>query len=79
MLATLATVIASGGTLGQAAPRADALQSLGDAFRAYDAGDLASAAASLAKIHGKLVVHDYELWLTGMVALRTGEPGSLAS
>jgi soluble lytic murein transglycosylase len=50
MLATLATVIASGGTLGHAAPRADALQSLGDAFRAYDDGDLASAEAALAKL-----------------------------
>src|ERR1700753_3182626 len=50
MLATLATVIASGGTLGHAAPRGDALQSLGDAFRAYDDGDLASAETPLAKL-----------------------------
>jgi soluble lytic murein transglycosylase len=47
---------------------------LGDAYRAYDAGDLGKAHELLAKLDdAKLVSVDYALWLRGMVALRSGE------
>jgi soluble lytic murein transglycosylase len=47
---------------------------LGDAYRAYDANDLARAHQLLAALDdGKLVNKDYAQWLRGMVALRSGE------
>jgi soluble lytic murein transglycosylase len=47
---------------------------LGDAFRAYDKSDFATAKKHLAKLDDKKVVSlDYALWLRGMVALRTGD------
>jgi soluble lytic murein transglycosylase len=55
--------------------RADDASLLGDAFRAYDASDLAKAQKLLAKIDdSKLANTDYVAWLRGMVDLRTGEP-----
>src|ERR1041385_8526113 len=54
---------------------ADDASLLGDAFRAYDASDIAKAGKLLAKIDdGKLANTDYAAWLRGMVALRSGEP-----
>jgi soluble lytic murein transglycosylase len=48
---------------------------LGDAYRAYDAGDLAAARAALASLDdGKLENRDYALWLRGQVALASGDP-----
>jgi soluble lytic murein transglycosylase len=69
--ATIAALIAALST----AARGDAVHELGDAYRAYDAGDLAGARAQLARLddHG-LAIRDYALWLRGMVALRSGEP-----
>ena len=55
--------------------RGDAVHDLGDAFRAYDAGDLAAARAKLAGVDDTgLAIRDYALWLRGMVALRSHEP-----
>ena len=69
--ATIAALIAVSTT----AARGDAVHDLGEAYRAYDAGDLAGARAQLARLddHG-LAIRDYALWLRGMVALRSGEP-----
>ncbi|HUJ62198.1 MAG TPA: tetratricopeptide repeat protein [Kofleriaceae bacterium] len=48
---------------------------LGDAFRAYDRGDLPRAGKLLGELHDdRLVSRDYALWLRGMVALRSGDP-----
>jgi soluble lytic murein transglycosylase len=48
---------------------------LGDAFRAYDAGDLDATARLLARIDETAIANrDYLHWLRGMVALRTGDP-----
>jgi tetratricopeptide (TPR) repeat protein len=56
--------------------RGDAYHALGEAYRAYDAGDLAGARAKLAMLdEQRLAIRDYALWLRGMVALRGGEPG----
>lgn len=54
----------------------DTLHDLGEAYRAYDSGDLATARQRLAGLddHG-LAIRDYALWLRGMVALRSGDPG----
>lgn len=53
----------------------DAARDLGEAYRAYDAGDLATARAKLAGLDDRgLAIRDYALWLRGMVALRTGDP-----
>ncbi len=51
---------------------------LGEAFSAYDRGDLEGAAQRLRKLDdATLVNRDYALWLRGMVALRTGDgPGA---
>jgi soluble lytic murein transglycosylase len=47
---------------------------LGDAFRAYDAGDLAAAKRALAKLgDAALANRDYALWLRGMIGLREGD------
>lgn len=48
-------------------------EDLGAAYRAYDAGDLDTAKARLARIR-KVINEDYLLYLRGMVQLRTGEP-----
>ena len=48
------------------------IQHLGDAFRAYDRGDLAQA-KHLLEMTSDVTNRDYALWLTGMVALRTGD------
>src|SRR3569623_2764905 len=54
-----------------------AVKALGDAFRAYDAGDLERARKLVSGIADDSVVdRDYLLWLRGMVALRTGETAS---
>jgi len=58
-----------------AVARGDALSELGAAFRAYDAGDLATARSRLASLDDRgLAIRDYALWLRGMVALRSGDP-----
>lgn len=50
---------------------------LGEAFRAYDAGDLATAKQLADKLDPqKLATRDYALWIRGMVALRGGDPKS---
>jgi len=74
--ATIAVLIA-GVALARPAPaRGDALHDLGEAYRAYDAGDLAGARDKLAGLDDRrLAIRDYALWLRGMVWLRTGEPG----
>jgi len=59
-----------------AAPARDqksAATALGDGFRAYDAGDLATARRISDKLDAHLANHDYALWLSGMVALRRGD------
>ncbi|HET9991724.1 MAG TPA: transglycosylase SLT domain-containing protein [Kofleriaceae bacterium] len=56
--------------------KADAatVQHLGQAFRAYDAGDLDAARQHLAKLgEAPLANRDYALWLRGMIALRAGD------
>ena len=50
---------------------------LGDAFRAYDAGDLPRAAELAAKL-GPVANADYAAWLRGMIALRRGEAAPAA-
>jgi soluble lytic murein transglycosylase len=75
--ALIASLIACvlGGAAGSAhaGPAAD----LGDAFRAYDAGDLAGARRLLARLPDQAIANrDYLYWLRGMVALRTGEPAA---
>ena len=61
---------------GLAGPvRGDPLRDLGDAYRAYEAGDLAAARTSLARVDAArdatgLAVRDYLLWLDGMLWLR---------
>jgi soluble lytic murein transglycosylase len=80
--ATLAAAIGMIGGLASAVPAAPAgdepLRVLGDAFRAYDAGDLPGAASQLARLDDDdaqaLAIRDYAWWLRGMVALRSGEP-----
>jgi soluble lytic murein transglycosylase len=88
--ATIAALIAVLAALppGARPARADAVHDLGEAYRAYDAGDLAGAKAKLARLDGidvrpdgragrggpGLAIRDYVLWLRGMVALRSGEP-----
>jgi soluble lytic murein transglycosylase len=56
-------------------------EQLGTAFRAYDSGDLAGAAAALAKLEdAKLANRDYALWLRGQVALARGDArGAIAA
>lgn len=51
-------------------------RALGDAYRAYDANDLATARAKLATVgDGVAILDDYTLWLRGMLALRSGDAG----
>ncbi|HSS00196.1 MAG TPA: transglycosylase SLT domain-containing protein [Kofleriaceae bacterium] len=87
--ATIAALIAVLSSAARAAPEERAgtgrsLEALGAAYRAYDAGDLATARGELAKVPAaaadgtrrgsELAIADYALWLRGMVALRSGEP-----
>ena len=77
-------LLAAALTSGPAAARMvsaapDAPVVLGEAFRAYDANDLAHAAAALARLDDSALVNrDYALWLRGMVALRAGDPDAAA-
>ncbi len=60
----------------RAQPHAEpaAAKKLGDAFRAYDRGDLATAKRLVSELADDAVVNrDYLAWLRGMVALRTGD------
>jgi soluble lytic murein transglycosylase len=73
------TVVLAGAALVAVAPPARAddanAKRLGEAYRAYDAGDLAGANAALAALaDDKLENRDYALWLRGQVALAGGEP-----
>ncbi len=65
---TIAVVVAGSIAVGHAAPAAH----LGAAFRAYDAGDLATARSELAQVD-HVANRDYLWWLRGMVALRSGD------
>lgn len=54
-------------------------QLLGEAYRAYDAGDLDRAASALARLDdAKLKNRDYALWLRGQLALVQGD-GAMAA
>ncbi len=64
----IAVVVAGSVATGHAAPAAH----LGAAFRAYDAGDLATARSELAQVT-HVANRDYLWWLRGMVALRSGD------
>lgn len=46
---------------------------LGEAFRAYDRGDLVAAKKLAGELDDKVANRDYVLWIRGMVALRTGD------
>ncbi|HEX7836370.1 MAG TPA: tetratricopeptide repeat protein, partial [Kofleriaceae bacterium] len=73
--ATIAVLIAGVALAEPAIARGDALHDLGDAYRAYDAGDLAGARNKLAGLDDRgLAIRDYALWLRGMVWLHSGEP-----
>lgn len=57
------------------AAEAGPAEKLGDAYRAYDAGDVDAAARLLAGLReDQLVNDDYLFWLRGQVALVRGEP-----
>ena len=64
----IVAVVAGSIAVGHAAPAAH----LGAAFRAYDAGDLATASSELAQVD-HVANRDYLWWLRGMVALRSGD------
>ncbi|MCX5741350.1 MAG: tetratricopeptide repeat protein, partial [Proteobacteria bacterium] len=60
--------------LGSSVAAASPATELGDAYRAYDQGDLVTAAAIVGKLDDRqLHADDYALWLRGMIALRTGD------
>jgi hypothetical protein len=66
-------VAAAAGAPASASPATD----LGDAFRAYDDGDLTRARRLLGQLDDRAIANrDYLWWLRGMVALRTGELGA---
>jgi soluble lytic murein transglycosylase len=72
----IALVIAGDGTSHARPAPPQTAQRLGKAFEAYRRGDLAAAKQQLAAIpDGALVNRDYQLWLRGMIALRTGALG----
>ena len=72
----LATAAVAPPRAAHAAPATPAAE-LGEALRAYDAGDLATASRLCARIDEKALANrDYLLWLRGMVALRTGDPAA---
>jgi predicted Zn-dependent protease len=57
----------------------DAARQLGQAFAAYDAGDLAGARAALTGLTAdRLANPDYLVWLRGQVALLDGHPADAA-
>ncbi len=65
--------------VGDQAVAEPAAKRLGDAFRAYERGDLAAAKAKLAGLEiDQLANRDYALWLRGMVALH-GSPRQLVT
>ncbi len=72
----IATLLAC--VLGGARPaRAGAAEDLGEAFRAYDAGELTRARSLVARIDDKALRNrDYLYWLRGTVALRAGDPAA---
>jgi soluble lytic murein transglycosylase len=73
LVAFVALILGGAAGTARAAPAAD----LGDAFRAYDAGDLPLAQRLLARLDDKALTNrDYLHWLRGMVALRTGDPAA---
>ena len=77
LLAAALTSGTAAARMVSAAP--DAPVVLGEAYRAYDANDLAHAAAALARLDDSALVNrDYALWLRGMVALRAGDPDAAA-
>ena len=52
-------------------------QDLGDAFRAYEVGDLSTAKTKISRIDPtKLANKDYFFYMNGMVQLRTGNPAA---
>ena len=52
---------------------------LGEAYRAYDQGDLAGAGKLADQLDDHaLATRDYALWLRGMIQLRTGDPDTAA-
>ncbi len=59
--------------LAMAAQAQASPKSLGDGFRAYDAGDLEAARKIATKLDAHLANRDYALWLQGMIALRSGD------
>ncbi len=64
-------VLAALAATAQASPATQ----LGEAYRAYDAGDLAAAKKLVGKLDDKaLATRDYALWLRGMIELRGGDP-----
>lgn len=77
--AGLAAIAAIAGA-GEARADPKAVAALGEALRAYDAGDLATARRHLRAIPAaaelSLVSRDYVLWLRGMIALRGGDPAA---
>ena len=77
MRGLVVAIVAVASTAGAAPKRVDATSArrLGEAFRAYDAGNLAAARKLLTGLDDKkLIAADYALWLRGMVALRSGDP-----
>ena len=67
--ATVAFLLVS--SVAQASPATD----LGDAIRAYEAGDLAQARKSLAGVTPEAIENDdYLYWVRGMIELRDGKP-----
>ncbi|MBK9034692.1 MAG: transglycosylase SLT domain-containing protein [Myxococcales bacterium] len=76
-----ATVVACVLLATATSARADdaAAQRLGQAFAAYDAGDLAGATAALAGLEPEALANpDYLLWLRGQVALLDQRPADAA-
>jgi soluble lytic murein transglycosylase len=54
---------------------ANPARDLGDAYRAYEIGDLATAKTKVTRIDETRVANkDYLFWIRGMVLLRTGDP-----
>jgi soluble lytic murein transglycosylase len=67
----LAILLVASAASAKPAKHDDAVR-LGEAFRAYDRGDLEAASKLLVKL-GPVVNADYAAWLRGMVALREGD------
>lgn len=72
-LAALCALVATA-SAGPTAPAPSAVELLGKAYRAYDAGSLDEAAAALAALdESKLENRDYVAWLRGQLALVGGD------